>query len=76
MKFNNEMLISYCNEKNIKLLNDYSNHHIRRESYIEGICVNDACENQFNKNFRQLIKTGAYCQTCMTNIGNYVDRIL
>jgi hypothetical protein len=68
MKFNNETLIEYCNTNNITLLRSYEN--INRESYIEGKCICDGCENNFNKNFRQLIKTGAYCSGCMTNISN------
>ena len=70
MKYNKVTLIDYCNEHNIKLLNDYSKSHIIRESRIEGICVNNTCESQFNKNFRQIVKTGAYCQTCISNISN------
>jgi hypothetical protein len=68
MKFNKETLIEYCNTNNIILLNTYEN--INRESYIEGKCIYDSCENNFNKNFRQLVKTGAYCVGCMTKIAN------
>ena len=68
MKFNNETLIEYCNTNNITLLKSYEN--INRESYIEGKCIYNECENNFNKNFRQLVKTGAYCGDCMTKITN------
>jgi hypothetical protein len=67
MKFNNETLIYYCNNNDIQLLKNYDK--INRESYIEGKCINN-CENSFNKNFRQLVKTGAYCSDCMKIIGN------
>ena len=67
MKFNNETLIDYCNNNDIQLLKNYDK--INRESYIEGKCINN-CENTFNKNFRQLVKTGAYCADCMKIIGN------
>jgi hypothetical protein len=68
MKFNNETLIQYCNTNNINLLKSYEN--INRESYIEGKCICVECNNTFNKNFRQLVKTGAYCSCCMTKISN------
>jgi hypothetical protein len=68
MKFNNETLIEYCNINKITLLRSYEN--INRESYIEGKCIYIDCENNFNKKFRHLIKTGAYCVGCMTKIAN------
>jgi len=68
MKFNTETLIEYCNTNRITLLKSYDK--INRESFIEGKCICDGCGNNFNKNFRQLVKTGAYCVGCMTDIGN------
>lgn len=68
MKYNKETLIIYCKENNITLLYDYNDKPINRENIIEGICVNENCDKTFNKNFRQLVKTGAYCQLCMTNV--------
>jgi len=68
MKYNSKTLIEYCNTNIITLLKSYEN--INRDSYIEGKCVYNQCNNTFNKNFRQLIKTGAYCVSCMTNISN------
>lgn len=66
MKYNNETLIEHCNLKNIILLKTYDK--LNRESYIEGKCTYTRCDNSFNKKFRQLVKTGAYCVDCMTNI--------
>jgi hypothetical protein len=66
MKFNSETLKEYCNTNKIALLKSYEN--INRESYIEGKCIHNECNNTFNKNFRQLIKTGAYCCICMDKI--------
>jgi hypothetical protein len=68
MKFNKETLTEYCKLYNIVLLKPYEN--IKRETYIEGKCICNKCNNYFNKSFRQLIKTGAYCSICMTKIGN------
>ena len=68
MKFNSETLIEYCNTNKITLLKSYEK--INRESHIEGKCIYNECNNTFDKNFRQLVKTGAYCSSCMTNIAN------
>lgn len=66
MKYNSETLITYCNENNIILMNDYYNQDIKRDSYIQIKCIE--CSNELIKNFRQLVKTGAYCQICMNKI--------
>jgi len=70
MRYTNETLIEYCNENNIQLNNNYENEKINRESYIDGNCINENCCNTFNKNFRQLLKTGGYCNSCMKEISN------
>jgi hypothetical protein len=62
MKFNNQTLINHCNENNIQLLDDYTNKKITRETFIDGKCITDKCDDCFHKNFRQLVKTGAYCK--------------
>ena len=66
MKYNSVTLVTYCNENNITLINNNTNDRISRESYIDFECI--TCSEKFNKKFRQLVKTGAYCQTCMSNI--------
>jgi hypothetical protein len=66
MRFNTENLIEYCKNNNITLLQSYDN--VKRESYIEGKCIFNECNNTFCKNFRQLVKTGAYCGSCITKI--------
>jgi len=68
MKYSNQTLIEYCNNNNIQLTTDYTDENITRDSYIKGKCTINDCCNEFNKNFRQLVKTGAYCQTCMSAI--------
>jgi len=65
MRYTSETLLEYCNEKKIKLVEDYTNENINRESYIEGKCITANCLNKFNKCFRQLVKTGAYCEECI-----------
>jgi len=73
MKYSNQTLIEYCNSYNIQLLANYENTNIKRESYIKGKCMLNNCCNEFNKNFRQLVKTGAYCEKCMSSIA--IDKI-
>lgn len=68
MRFNSENLIDYCKNNNITLLQSYDN--VKRESYIEGNCIFDECKNTFCKNFRQLVKTGAYCTSCVSKIAS------
>ena len=68
MRYTNETLIQYCNENKIQLTNKSTSENINRESYIEGNCITENCCNKFNKCFRQLIKTGAYCDPCMQSI--------
>ena len=70
MKYTNQSLIEYCNENNIQLINNYKDEKINRESYIDGKCINENCCNTFNKNFRQLLKTGAYCNSCMKELSS------
>lgn len=47
MKFINEILLEHCNLNNIILLKTYET--VNRESYIEGKCIYNGCENSFNK---------------------------
>jgi len=68
MRYTSETLIQHCSENKIELVNEYSSENINRESYIEGKCITENCCNKFSKCFRQLVKTGAYCEPCMQSI--------
>lgn len=63
-KYNNEILFKYCIDNNIILIKDYSITKINRNCYIEGKCKTTECDKLFNKSFRQLVKTEAYCNVC------------
>ena len=63
--FNLKLLTKFCNDNNITLLNDYSNEKITRETRIEGKCLTNECENNFDKTFRQLYNFGGYCKKCI-----------
>ena len=71
MIYNNETLIHHCNDNDIKLLDDYTTVKINRECYIKGNCktITETCDKIFNKNFRQLVKTGPYCYNCSVENG-------
>jgi hypothetical protein len=71
MLYNNETLNKHCLTNDIQLVNDYANVKINREFYIKGICkkITDNCDTIFNKNFRQLVKTGPYCYNCAIENG-------
>ena len=64
MLYNNANLEKYCEDNNIKLLDDYTHIKINRDSFIKGICIIQDCNSEFNKTFRQLEKTGGYCHDC------------
>lgn len=68
MKYSSQFLIEYYVNNNIQLTANYQDENITRESYIKGKCIITNCCNEFNKKFRQLVKTGAYCETCMSAI--------
>ena len=70
MKYNNQSLLEYCSDNNIKILSEIKDKLINREAYIEGKCITDNCYNNFHKNFRQLVKTGAYCELCIKEISS------
>ena len=53
MRYNTENLYSFCAENNINLLNDYTNVDIKRESYIEGKCKTENCNDIFRKNMQR-----------------------
>ena len=59
MQYTTETLYEYCEINKITLIKNYKDIKIKRENYIEGNCSSAGCINLFNKNFRQLVKTGA-----------------
>ncbi len=70
-KFNNETLDIYCKENNITLIKDYSQIKVTRETIIEGKCLYNGCNNNFEKVFRQMYSvSGAYCKSCTHKIAD------
>lgn len=71
MRYTTDTLIDYCNNNNVALIENYNdNCKLNRESYIQGNCIYNYCKKNFNKNFRQLVKTGAYCDDCIKIISS------
>jgi hypothetical protein len=65
IKYNHDLLTTFCSDNHITLLSDYSNQKITRETRIEGKCLTDGCENTFEKSFRSLHSVNGYCNECL-----------
>ena len=68
MRYNSDGLLSHCKEHSISLINDCSSENLTRESIIHYKCI--ICNDNHSKNFRQLVKTGAYCKSCMEKVAS------
>lgn len=65
----------FCNENNIILNKDYSNEYLNKQSFIEGKCKTENCNNIFNKKIYQLFKTYDYCTQCSKINGNLKNKM-
>ena len=52
------------------LLEDYTDLFLIKDSLIKGFCIYENCENEFDKRFCELLKTGAYCKICIKKVAN------
>jgi hypothetical protein len=57
-------LQNYCNENNLTLIDDYKDVFLTINTPIKGKCNNYNCNNNFEKIFRELLKTNGYCRDC------------
>ena len=69
-RYDFDRLEKYCKENSVKLLEDYSDIFLTKESLIKGNCSYENCENGFEKKFCELEKTGAYCKICIKKVAN------
>jgi len=69
-KFDFERLDKYCNENNVKLVENYSKTKLTKNVVIKGKCNYESCKNYFEKRFCELEKTGGYCKICIKIISN------
>ena len=59
-------LETHCNENNIKLLQDYKNIRVNRETTIKAVCLTPDCNNMVNKSFKCFLNNGGcYCLKCV-----------
>ena len=70
VKYDYKYLTEYCKQYNITLMKDYSKDKITRNIDIYAKCIYENCLENITKNFRQLCKTGCYCDPHMLIIGN------
>ena len=68
-KYDINLLIMFCKENNIELLEDYSDKKLNREIKITGKCLTNNCDKIFCKTFRQLFKNNGYCDNCCKHRG-------
>jgi len=57
-------LQNYCKENGVQLMEDYSGKNVIGSDRIKMKCIYENCEEQFDKTFRQMVNTGAYCLKC------------
>jgi len=69
VKYDVNMLINFCDENKIILIDDYTDKFISRDSQIEGMCKTKYCKNIFIKPFRELLKINGYCKNCSKENG-------
>jgi hypothetical protein len=63
LKYDYNMLKSICDEGGVKLLEDYNDKYITRDTRIIAKCI--MCENSFNKSLNKLHKQRNFgCETC------------
>ena len=65
IRYNNDFLQQFCKENGIELTKDYSLEKVNRRFYIEAKCLMKECNNICIKDFRNLVKNGCYCVSCM-----------
>jgi hypothetical protein len=69
-KYDFELLSKYCNENGVILMEDYSKTYLGGKANVKCKCIYKNCENEFEKKFENLIKTGSYCLSCIKIMTN------
>lgn len=62
--YNHYLLNEYCKNNAIQLNNNYHDTSMTRDTKINGKCLTKNCQYNFNKDFRYMIKYGAFCEEC------------
>jgi hypothetical protein len=61
-------ILLFCKDNNIEIVNDYTNSYLTKKSRIKIKCVYKNCSTIFEKPFREIEHTGAYCQVCINKV--------
>jgi len=67
IRYNYELLKTFCSQNNIIICDIYKNTKITRDTRIDGKCLTETCNHIFDKSFCSLIKTNGYCKKCIKN---------
>ena len=67
--YNYEQLQQFCLENKIVLLEDYNNIKFNSKLRIKANCITNDCNNQVDKQYRQLYVSGCYCKECTLSNG-------
>lgn len=65
VRYDYNYLQQYCKENGIELLKDYSTEKVNRRLCIEAKCLMENCNNICSKDFRNFVKNGCYCISCI-----------
>jgi len=63
--YNYNYLQTYCKENSIILLKDYSKERVNSRLCIDARCLNNGCDENVSKNFRDLVMHGFFCKKCL-----------
>ena len=65
IKYNIELLNNFCKENNLNILENFENIKVNCNVKLTSKCVNENCNNFFNKKFHILYKTKVFtCKKC------------
>ncbi len=71
IRYDYNLLEQIVNKFNVKLIENYKDTNITRDTIIKGKCVSKDCNNIFTKGLRILNdNAGPYCKTCSRKIGH------
>lgn len=65
-RYDLDLLLKICSEKKVVLLQDYSlEKKVTRNTRIRGKCQTNGCTGDFDRTFRNFIKSGCSCDLCL-----------
>jgi hypothetical protein len=79
IKYNIELLNNFCKENNLNVLENFENIKVNCNVKLTSKCVNENCNEFFNKKFHILYKTKVFtCKNCTTKqrVQNYKETVM